>query len=564
MHFLEIEKVWYKKYKLVFKGIEKELESFLKIVVYDDSVYYNFITKRWEIDECNLQSFLDNHQDIIISVKYNIPKIKRYDKELDNIGKSMKLKPYLYQREAIKFAIDNINSLIILPCGAGKTPLGIGAYLEAKERNIISGPGLIVVKASLKYQWSKEIGKFSDLRVKIVETPAKARKKFDSQFEDADLYVLNYETLKNVEVINRLKMLNLEYIYMDEIHYVNNHNSDRAKALYQLNDIKMKIGATATPITSNPANVFGIFNMLDKDLFENYTKFSKQYLKFIGRNRPPIPKNTEQLREQIAPYILVKTKEEVASQLPKTIINQRFIQMTNKMAEMNDQIMFELDTESKKSDALEQRIPAHELDNNEEFQQCKAKIMALQTFAQELVDSPRLLIESESNMSKQYYIDEESPKLDVCMELIDEIINSGEKVCIFTKFERMQNILEEEINKKFKKVKVAKINGTMDAAARYVEAYDKFRDTDEYKVLLGTDSMAEGVNLSKCKYLIEYDIANSYAIQTQRWGRLERADSIHDNVFVYQLIVEESWDQIQCKVVSKKQGYDTDIIKSLA
>lgn len=326
----------------------------------------------------------------------------------------------------------------------------------------------------------------------------------------------------------------------------------------------MKIGATATPITSNPANVFGIFNFLDKDLFETYTKFSKQYLKFIGRNRPPIPKNTEQLREQIAPYILVKTKEEVASQLPKTIINQRFIQMTNKMAEMNDQIMFELDTESKKSDALEQRIPAHELDNNEEFQQCKAKIMALQTFAQELVDSPRLLIESESNMSKQYYIDEESPKLEVCMELIDEIINSGEKVCIFTKFERMQSILEEEINKKFKKVKVAKINGTMDAAARYIEAYDKFRDTDEYKVLLGTDSMAEGINLSKCKYLIEYDIANSYAIQTQRWGRLERADSVHDNVFVYQLIVEESWDQIQCKVVSKKQGYDTDIIKSLA
>lgn len=564
MHFLEIEKVWYKKYKLVFKGIEQELESFLKIVVYDENVYFNFITKRWEIDESNLQSFCDNHQDMLIPVKYEIPKIKRYDKELDNIGKSMKLKPYLYQREAIKFAIDNINSLIILPCGSGKTPLGIGAYLEAKEREIISGAGLIVVKASLKYQWSKEIGKFSDLRVKIVETPAKARKKFDSQFEEADLYVLNYETLKNVEVINRLKMLNLEYIYMDEIHYVNNHNSDRAKALYQLNDIKMKIGATATPITSNPANVFGIFNMLDKDLFENYTKFSKQYLKFIGRNRPPIPKNTEQLKEQIAPYILVKTKEEVASQLPKTIINQRFIQMTNKMAEMNDQIMFELDTESKKSDALEQRIPAHELDNNEEFQQCKAKIMALQTFAQELVDSPRLLIESESNMSKKYYIDEESPKLDVCMELIDEIINSGEKVCIFTKFERMQNILEEEINKKFKKIKVAKINGTMDAAARYVEAYDKFRDTDEYKVLLGTDSMAEGVNLSKCKYLIEYDIANSYAIQTQRWGRLERADSIHDNVFVYQLIVEESWDQIQCKVVSKKQGYDTDIIKSLA
>lgn len=119
MNFLEIEKVWYKKYKLIFKGTKEELGMFLNIVVYDINVHYNIITKRWEIDEHNLQSFLNNHKDMIIPVKYNIPKIKRYDKDLDDIGKSMKLKPYLYQREAIKFAIDNVNSLIILPCGSG-------------------------------------------------------------------------------------------------------------------------------------------------------------------------------------------------------------------------------------------------------------------------------------------------------------------------------------------------------------------------------------------------------------------------------------------------------------
>lgn len=72
------------------------------------------------------------------------------------------------------------------------------------------------------------------------------------------------------------------------------------------------------------------------------------------------------------------------------------------------------------------------------------------------------------------------------------------------------------------------------------------------------------VNLSKCKYLIEYDLANSHAIQTQRHGRLERADSIHATVYAYQLIVENSWDEIQQKIVSKKEGYDTELIKSLS
>lgn len=70
-------------------------------------------------------------------------------------------------------------------------------------------------------------------------------------------------------------------------------------------------------------------------------------------------------------------------------------------------------------------------------------------------------------------------------------------------------------------------------------------------------------NLSKCKYLIEYDLANSYAIQTQRWGRLERADSIHSTVYVYQLIMKDSWDEVQLKIVSKKEKYDNDIIKDL-
>ena len=72
------------------------------------------------------------------------------------------------------------------------------------------------------------------------------------------------------------------------------------------------------------------------------------------------------------------------------------------------------------------------------------------------------------------------------------------------------------------------------------------------------------LNLSECKYLIEYDLATSYAIQTQRQGRLERADSIHKNVFVYQLIGNDSWDVIQQRIIDKKEGFDANIIKSLA
>lgn len=441
----------------------------------------------------------------------------------------------------------------------------MGLCAEAYKQNLITGECLIVVKASLKYQWSKEIEKFSHLKANIIDTPSKTgKKKFDKQFEDCKIFIANYETLKNEKVAEKLKQKNIQLLYADEIHYCNNYDSARTKALTEFNYVQYKIGATATPITNNPSNLFGIFNFIDESLFVDWKNFSKNFLKYTGYKRPPKPKNENKLKEMIAPYMLVKSKEDIGDQLPSIVVNTKYIQMTPAISDMNDTIMFELDEESKRAESLEQKLKPSELETNEEFLTCKAKIMALQTFAQELVDSPKLLIDSDSSMAKQYYVEEESPKLNVCMELVEEIITSGEKVCIFTKYERMQSILENEILNRFKDIKVAKINGTLDATTRYIEAYDKFRDNDQYKILLGTDAMAEGVNLSKCKYLIEYDLANSHAIQTQRHGRLERADSVHATVYAYQLVVENSWDEIQQKIVSKKEGYDTELIKSLS
>lgn len=72
------------------------------------------------------------------------------------------------------------------------------------------------------------------------------------------------------------------------------------------------------------------------------------------------------------------------------------------------------------------------------------------------------------------------------------------------------------------------------------------------------------LNMGHCKYLIEYEPAISYAVQTQRHGRLERADSLFKDVTVYQLVAKNSWDEIQRKIIEKKEGFDESIIKSIA
>lgn len=466
---------------------------------------------------------------------------------------------------------------------------------------------MIVVKASLKTQWLKEIEKFSHLKPIIVRTKSeitesikdkikrrqarinkldkitdkeqvKALKNeieglkaemdqvFIQQFDGSDLYVLNYETLRDVSIRSELHRRKIQFVFADEVHYVKNRDSKRSEALYEFGTAKMKIGATATPVGKNPEDIFGIFKFVCPTLFSSFSNFARLYIKYAGFGKVAGVKNKEHLLNKYAPHIIVKTKEEISSQLPDLVVIQRYCEMTSDQIDANQKIMIELDDFKAQEKAIRARCKSEaEVKSNAELMKIGAMILALQTFAQEIADAPQMLLESKSEMSKNYAIsNNSSPKLELMAELVEEIINSEEKVCIFSKYERMQPIITKRILEIDKDIKIAYVNGTIKDKVRYSEVYDKFRDDPEYKVLLMTDAGAEGLNLSKCKYVIEYDLAESFGIQTQRHGRVERSDSVHDTVFVYQLVAKESWDEIAMKIIEKKEGYDSELIKSLA
>jgi len=479
--------------------------------------------------------------------------------------------------------------------------------MEAKERGIIKGQGLIVVKASLKVQWQKEISKFSNYTSKVIETYAdccssetskikrrqnklnklqkdskeykevqaeiieiekEAKANFAKQFKDCDLLIANYETLLDEKVLNALILKNLECVICDEIHYAKTPSADRSRALYKFNKATIKIGATATPITKDPRDVYGIYKFIEPNIFINSKNFQRQYIKLAGFKVNGF-KNMDDLRDKISNNIFVKTKREVASQLPKLDVKPLYCNLSSSAEYKTQEILQELEELNRQEFEIRRKCKTEtEVLLNEELQKIGAKILALQTFCQELADSPLLLTSSDSDMSKQYAEGvnlKENPKMDLCMEKVKEIIESGEKVIIFSRYERMQEILTDALKKNINKnLKIAYVSGKRSSEERYQEAYTKFKEDPEYKVLLCSDAGAEGLNMGHCKYLIEYDLAISYAIQTQRHGRLERADSVHDNVIVYQLIALNSWDEIQQKIVNKKEGFDEEIIKSLS
>ena len=495
-------------------------------------------------EECNVEHFISPWKDI---------------------GRGLKYEPYEYQKETVYFGSDKNSALFLLPTGSGKSFIAITLYNELKQSNKVTTPGIIVVPASLKYQWVKEVSKFSDLVAHSVDTPSKAGKKFDKQFEDCDLLICNYETLKNKAVTEKLKEINCQFIIGDEIQKINNYKSGIHKAICQFNDLEYKYGKTATPITNNPENVFGIFNFLDPNLFKTHGKFATNYIIYKGYGRVAGVKNVEHLKGQIGPYIFMKTVEEISDQLPELIVSPIYCTMSNKTRKINDAIMADLKIAQEAVERIEKQIPnPKELEKNADYKQWTAKIMAYQTFAQELADDPRLLGMSESNMANQYNIDGlDSPKLTVLKDLVSNIIDADETVCIFTKYERMQRLLINELQAEFKDIKIAHINGSMTPEERYEQAYTLFQDDPDYRVLIVTEAGNAGISLSKCKNLIEYDLADSYANQIQRHGRIKRADSISRISNVYQIILDESYDVIAQRIINKKQKYDDEIIQSL-
>ena len=491
--------------------------------------------------------------------------VERFISPWKDIGKGLKYEPYEYQKETVFFGSEKNSALFLLPTGSGKSFIAITLYNELKQSNKVTTPGIIVVPASLKYQWVKEVSKFSDLIAHSVDTPSKAGKKFDKQFEDCDLLICNYETLKNKAVAEKLKEVNCQFIIGDEIQKINNYKSGIHKAICQFNDLEYRYGMTATPITNNPENVFGIFNFLDPNLFKTHGKFATNYIIYKGYGRVAGVKNVDHLKGQIGPYIFMKTVEEISDQLPELIVSPIYCTMSNKTRKINDAIMADLKIAQEAVERIEKQIPnPKELEKNADYKQWTAKIMAYQTFAQELADDPRLLGMSESNMANQYNIDGlDSPKLTVLKDLVSNIIDADETVCIFTKYERMQRLLINELQAEFKDIKIAHINGSMTPEERYEQAYTLFQDDPDYRVLIVTEAGNAGISLSKCKNLIEYDLADSYANQIQRHGRIKRADSISRISNVYQIILDESYDVIAQRIINKKQKYDDEIIQSL-
>lgn len=529
---------------------------------------YDLALKVWRVTK-KVKNYLLAEEEKIEGAEKNV---QIPVKDITDITEGLKLKPYLYQEEIIKFCTEREKTLIVCPCGAGKTLIGIGTYNLAVKLGKVSGPCMVVVKASLKQQWAREVEKFSSYKPCVIQTMSQLKKDsnaFLEQFSGADIFIVNYEQLRDLDIRSKLKQKKFEFIFADEIQMTKDDTTKRAKALAEFSGAKYTIGATATPVQKNPMDIFGIFKFINPSLFPKKGAFGERYVKWMTFGeyikKPIGAKNQEELNDKLSPWMVVKTKQDISSQLPSLIVLQRTTKFTPKQQKKSDQLLQLLKDTKEEERKISANLAKLGAKTSAELKKAEADIMMYQTFAQEIANDELLLAASDNNLSKAFITGDKSPKTEMLIDLIKEIIDSGEKVAVFSRFKRYQSVLISRIKqeRELSDIKIATVNGSMSDKQRYQEIYEKFEEGD-HQILLMTEAAAEGVNLRNCGYLVELDLAQSYAIQTQRHGRIERADSVHRTVYVYQLLVENSYDDIALKIVSKKEKLDQTIIKGEA
>lgn len=467
----------------------------------------------------------------------------------------LKLKPYDYQDYGIRFMIDKILQkgfvLNADDVGLGKTIQTIGTmkwFIENRNATKI----LIICKKSIKKQWIDEINKFTDLGHTFVlertgSTPAQRKKSYDA-FNNASSAVLvtNYHTFLNDTAL--FQQMHIDFVVIDEVHSVKARTGKLNNNISKITYGKPTVFLTGTPIMSKPEDIFGIVQMVAPKYFGKWTDFCKEFLvkDFNGRfgERVVGAKNLDKLRTMVQDIVIRRTEYEVSIQLPKTIMTKVDCVMDSTQEKLLLEIQKMQDSISAQVDVIKADKALDQFEKDTKIADLEAKGKGLIAARQAASTDPRLFSRSLSKMMRDNFGKlvpasyKMSSKTEAILDLVEDIVDGSDKVILFTKFRTCAEMIASDIQNVLKQNVLLYTGAESDEQRN--NAIDYFKNTGTYNILIGTEAMAEGLNLQVAKCVINIDQPDTLAIKTQRIGRARRTGSAFDSVIVYDMITNSS------------------------
>lgn len=427
--------------------------------------------------------------------------------------KGLKGEPYNYQNVGIEFLDASGGRAIIADQpGVGKSLQALGyAIYKNFARN------LIVCPASVKFAWESEIKKWTNKTSIIIDGKTDLNEiSFDTTF-----WIINYDILK--KFYKELMKIRFDNLIGDEAHKIKNPTAQRTKAFRHISlNIPHITLLSGTPLLSRPIELFSLLNIVDPKSWPNYYDYARRYCNArqtrFGLDVSGVS-NADELHGRVKKYFIRRMKEEVLSELPQKNriplpVELSPLELKEYITAENDLATYLLSVQGKTRSSVAKTLRAEKL----------AKLNVLRSIIAK-------------------------GKVKTVTEIIDGIIESDEKVLVFSSFNEPLEMLSEEY-----KENAVKIVGDV-AVGKRGEIVNSFQNDPNIKIFLGGyKSSGEGITLTKAQNVIFLDYAWNPSDHDQAEDRAHRPGSIAEYLNIYQIYAIDTIDEeLEERLVKKRK-----------
>lgn len=387
---------------------------------------------------------------------------------------------------------------------------------------------MIIMPTSLIHNWQNEITKFTPKLKSIIHTGSN-RTKDIWNFKNFDVVLTTYGVIRNDYEL--LKEFPFHYIILDESQAIKNSTSKAYKAVIKLNALN-RIAITGTPVENSLTDLWSQMNFINPGLLGNLTYFKNEFVTPIEKHN--IEENSEKLKSLIHPFILRRTKDEVAKDLPPKTEQIRYCSMSEPQKKIYE----------KEKSIVRNSI----LESMEEKGGEKTGFMVLQalTKLRQLANHPTLI-----------GFDEESGKFEEVTRVLGNIIAEKHKVLIFSSFTKHLALYENYLNEN--SLKYSLLTGKTTNRQKVIDEFQT--DSDNHVFLISLKAGGVGLNLTAADYVFILDPWWNPAAENQAINRAHRIGQ-DKKVFVYRFITSNTIEEKIVNMQNRKSDLANQFVNS--
>lgn len=415
--------------------------------------------------------------------------------------------------------------------GLGKTIQTLAMLQKIKEEdqhNKTKSTSLIVMPTSLIYNWLNEAKKFTP-QLKILAHTGGARNKDVSIFIDFDIIITTYG-ITRIDA-DLLQHFYFNYIILDESQNIKNPASKSFKAVRLLKS-RHKLILSGTPVENSVADLWTQLTFLNPGLLGTQSFFNEEYVQAIEKKKDE--EKARKLQAIIKPFVLRRTKEQVAEELPTKTEQVFYCDMSEDQA-----AYYEKTKSAYRNDLLSSM-------DDGTYKQKHVQLLQGLTALRQLANHPVMIDEN-------YHSD--SGKFKNVIHALNNVLKGGHKVLIFSQFVKHLNLFRQEFDRE--EIPYAYLDG---ATKNRGETVADFQNNPDLKVfLISIKAGGVGLNLTQADYVFILDPWWNPAVEQQAIDRSHRIGQ-EKKVFIYKFIAKDTVEEKILALQNRKKRLASSLI----